>query len=493
MDPSQVQTPANPASQIQPSANPVSPWEVPQVPDGLKFTTKLLEGVLDLGMKSPNHSLKAQHLLSRGIEVLISIQHFLQSGEKSLLETLETLNDLQATEKSVPIGLGTRLMLITELSVLTESIAILDEDTKKADFHPCDRAVMSSWHLNRNTFTAKLEELADTGPKKNDDRWTIVMRDVVRADDLSFATRLSNDVEKNCTDADAKKAVKDIVASLEQTESATKAEEKTRTDSILGIMCLADETAQTDRPNDSVVRVVTDMAKQLQEPDPEKKKWKSISDRLHGLPVCRKVEKPLLLHRGEYTIPDIIEDAHAEILSSSTILGDLLPFGTESPLEEPEKVEKHVKKIVGAMTEATRNLKTLVEKKKSFDEVKGKKTENQILYATKRLLGDTAMAITPILDLEEVKKHVPKVTASAFEFVNTLTTFDGTTEGAWRRKLLQSLAKTADVLKRFGALDTNDARGEGGRASARPPIDAQVPEGNQGTQDSPQNEEEGDG
>ncbi|KAG9025580.1 hypothetical protein FS837_004887 [Tulasnella sp. UAMH 9824] len=463
LDPSQIQPPANLTSQVQPHANPVSPWEVPQVPDGLKFTTRLLEGVLDLGMKSPNHSLKAQHLLSRGIEVLVSIQHFLQSGEKSLLETLETLNDLQATEKLVPI-------------------AILDEDTKKADFHPCDRAVMSSWHLNRNTFTAKLEELADTGPNKNDDRWTIVMRDVVRADDLSFATRLSNDVEKNCKDADAKKAVKDIVASLEQTESATKFEEKTRTDSILGIMCLADETTQTEGPGDSVVRVVTEMAKQLREPDPGEGKWKSISDRLHGLPVCRKVEKPLLLHHGEYTIPDIIEDAHAEILSSGTILG-----GTESPPEEPDKVEKHVKKIVGAMAEATRNLKSLVKKEKSFNEVKGKKTENQILYATMRLLGDTAMAITPILDLAEVEEHVQKVTASASEFVNTLTTFDGTLDGAWRGKLFQSLAKTANVLKSFGAPGTNesgDGTEKGGSPPAGPPIQAPGQEGNQGAQDS---------
>ncbi|KAG8899262.1 hypothetical protein FRC00_001676 [Tulasnella sp. 408] len=290
------------SAQVQPPANIDSPWKVPQVNGGLQFTTKLLEGVLDLGVKSPNHSLKAQHLLSRGIEVLVSIQHFLQSGENSLLETLETLNELEATE-----------------NVLTKSIAILDEDTKEADSHPCDRAVMSSWHLNRNAFTANLKELAHTGPQKDDDRWTIVMRDVVRADDLSFATRLSNDVEKNCKDEVAKKAVKDIVASLEATQSATKDEE---------------------------------------------------------------VEKPLLLHHGEYTIPDIIEDAQAEILSIGAILG-----GTKSSPSKQDKAEKHVKQIVGVMNEATRNLRSLVLKEKSFDNVRGKKNENQILYATMRLLG----------------------------------------------------------------------------------------------------------
>lgn len=31
-------------------------------------------------------------------------------------------------------------------------------------------------------------------------RWKAVMKDVVRADDMSFATRLSEDVEKNCND-----------------------------------------------------------------------------------------------------------------------------------------------------------------------------------------------------------------------------------------------------------------------------------------------------
>ncbi|KAG8957451.1 hypothetical protein FRC00_003955 [Tulasnella sp. 408] len=297
---------------------------------------------------------------------------------------------------------------------------------------------MSSWHLNRNAFTANLKELADTGPKKDDDRWTIVMRDVVRADDLSFANRLSNDVEKNCKDAVAKKAMQDIVTSL---ENATKDEEKTRTESILGIMCLADQATRKESTGlDSVVRVVNEMATHLKKP--EEGDWKSISDRLHGLPVCRKVEKPLLLHKGEYTITDIIEDAHADILSNGAILGELIiPLGDESSPAKPEDVKKHVKQIVGAMTEATTNLKSLVKKNKSFNDVTGKKNENQILYATMRLLGDTAMAITPILDLEEVKEQVKDVTP----------------DGAWGKKLLQSLEKTADVLRSFGAPVTEES------------------------------------
>lgn len=55
------------------------------------------------------------------------------------------------------------MTLIVLCSVLTESIVILHEDVKEAESPPCDRAVMSSWHLNRNAFTAKLGELAETG------------------------------------------------------------------------------------------------------------------------------------------------------------------------------------------------------------------------------------------------------------------------------------------------------------------------------------------
>lgn len=87
--------------QVSIPPNPTSPWDVPQVGGGLKLTSTLLDDVLRLGVQSPNHSLKAQHLLSRGIEILVSIQHYLQSGEKNLLETLQTLDDLQATEKLV--------------------------------------------------------------------------------------------------------------------------------------------------------------------------------------------------------------------------------------------------------------------------------------------------------------------------------------------------------------------------------------------------------
>lgn len=37
--------------------------------------------------------------------------------------------------------------------------------------------------------------------QKDESRWTAVMKDVVRADDMSFATHLSEDVEKYCEDA----------------------------------------------------------------------------------------------------------------------------------------------------------------------------------------------------------------------------------------------------------------------------------------------------
>ncbi|KAG8945575.1 hypothetical protein FRC04_000709 [Tulasnella sp. 424] len=429
-------------AQVSHLPNSTSPWKVPEVDGGLKLTSKLLGNVLDLGVQSPNHSLKAQHLLSRGIEILISVQHYLQSGEKDLLGALQTLNDLQATE-----------------NVLTESIVILHDDVKEAESLPCDRAVMSSWHLNRNTFTAKLEELADTRQSKKDkNRWSAVMKDVVRADDLSFVTRLSEDVEKNCQDDKAKDAVKSIVASLDS--APTEADEKTRTDSILGIMCLADEA---NRPMgagmDSVVRVVGDMAERLKQPD--KEKWKSISERLHGLPVCRKVEKPLLIHEGRYTIPAVIEDAQAEVLSAGASIGEIVPLDISDPTvrideELIAKAKKYVEQIGKAMAEGTRNLEAL-SKKKSFTEVVGEKNYNQISYAAVHLFGNIAMALTPAVEVSALREPVNLVTASVSKFINALTAFKKSPGEKWKATLLRSLENTVKVLTAFGEEAKNEA------------------------------------
>ncbi|KAG8926451.1 hypothetical protein FRC01_008842 [Tulasnella sp. 417] len=188
-------------SRINTSLKFESLWNVPDVQDGLKFTSSLLYNVLNLGTISSNHSLMAQHLISRGIEILVSVQLYLNTGDGDLLKTLQTLGELQQTE-----------------NVLAESIAIYEDEVTPSDPPPCDQAVMSWWHLNRNTFTAMLQELSSGGPKTNNDRWKTVLNDVVRADDLSFATRLSEDLQKYCQDEEAKKAVESIVESLEKTD-----------------------------------------------------------------------------------------------------------------------------------------------------------------------------------------------------------------------------------------------------------------------------------
>ncbi|KAG8961196.1 hypothetical protein FRC05_006273 [Tulasnella sp. 425] len=367
-------------AQVSHLPNSTSPWKVPEVDGGLKLTSKLLGNVLDLGVQSPNHSLKAQHLLSRGIEILISVQHYLQSGEKDLLGALQTLNDLQATE-----------------NVLTESIVILHDDVKEAESLPCDRAVMSSWHLNRNTFTAKLEELADTRQSKKDkNRWSAVMKDVVRADDLSFVTRLSEDVEKNCQDDKAKDAVKSIVASLDS--APTEADE---------------------------------------------------------------VEKPLLIHEGRYTIPAVIEDAQAEVLSAGASIGEIVPLDISDPTvrideELIAKAKKYVEQIGKAMAEGTRNLEAL-SKKKSFTEVVGEKNYNQISYAAVHLFGNIAMALTPAVEVSALREPVNLVTASVSKFINALTAFKKSPGEKWKATLLRSLENTVKVLTAFGEEAKNEA------------------------------------
>lgn len=406
------------------------------------MTSTLLDDVFRLGSQSPNHSLKAQHLLSRGIEILVSIQHYLQSGEKDLLETLQTLNDLQATENA-----------------LTESIPILHEDLREAEPLPCDRAVMSSWHLNRNTFTAKLEQLAETGPlKKDESRWTAVMKDVVRADDMSFATHLSEDVEKYCEDAKAKEVVKSILESLDNTPTQAD-EEKTRTDSILGIMCLADEATRTEGAGlGSVVRVVGEMAEELKKD--QKRDWKSIADRLHALPVCRKVEKPLLVHEGYYTIPEVIEDAQAEVLLAGTLIEDIVPLDISDSTDQIDeeltaKAKKYVERIQNAMAEGTRNLVTL-SKKKSFAQVIGRKTRNQTSYAAVHLVENIASALKPAVELSALTESVQLVTASVSKFISALTGFCNGPGEKWKATLFCSLKNTEKLLKGFREEDKSE-------------------------------------
>lgn len=70
------------------------------------------------------------------------------------------------------------------------------------------------------------------------------------------------------------------------------------------------------------------------------------------------------------------------------VLGtELIHLVPESTSEELGKAKKHVEQIVKAMNEATSNLGSLVDKKKSFNDVNGQKSDNQILFATMRLLG----------------------------------------------------------------------------------------------------------
>lgn len=73
-------------------------WQQQDVGVGLQYTSNLLNDIVGLATRSPNHSLKAQHLLSRGIEILASIQQFLTTGTDDFLDAIRTIQSLEVTE-----------------------------------------------------------------------------------------------------------------------------------------------------------------------------------------------------------------------------------------------------------------------------------------------------------------------------------------------------------------------------------------------------------
>ncbi|KIO18284.1 hypothetical protein M407DRAFT_32064 [Tulasnella calospora MUT 4182] len=402
-------------------------WQQQDVGEGLKYTSDLLNTIVPLATKSPNHSLKAQHLLSRGIEVLASIQQFLATGTDDFLAAIRTIQSLEVTE-----------------TVLIESITVLKEDAENPV--PSDRAVLSSWHLNRNTFSNQLKTLSDAGPKKPDTAWTGVMRDVVRADDLNWATRLVEDMT-TLDDEQTKESLGTILSTLEEPETSTQEEaENIQTDSILAIMCLADEVARPSaRGRGQVLNVLNDMAGELKKK--EGRNWKSLSDRLHDLPVCRQVEKPLLVHQGDYSIPDIVHDAQVEVDQAGAAIAGDLDADVEATKKQLSQVERSIKDAAG-------HLKALASKK-NHNSIKGGKENSSISYAASRLLTNTALAITPACEIMALNEPLQAIVSAVHGFIDALDVFD--LGPSWKGAFTRALGGTASLLTQFGRSNINIA------------------------------------
>ncbi|KAG8945577.1 hypothetical protein FRC04_000711 [Tulasnella sp. 424] len=412
-------------------------WQKQDVGVGLQYTSNLLNTIVGLATQSPNHSLKAQHLLSRGIEILASIQQYLTTGTDDFLGAIRTIQSLEVTE-----------------TVLVESITVLSEDVNNPV--PADRAVLSSWHLNRNTFSNQLRTLSTTGPKQPDAAWTGVLRDVVRADDLNWATRLVEDMALE--DQNTKQSLGTIITTLEQPEtSAPEEAEKIQTDSILAVMCLADEVARpSERGRTEVFQVVNDIAVELKKN--EGRNWKSLSDRLHSLPVCRQVEKPLLVHQGSYPIPDIVGDVQAEVDLAGTRIMDLIPFGSkDADINESkrEEAKKNLWQVEKAMKDAAGHLKAL--KARDHSSVKGGRTDSWISYAAARLLTNTALAITPASEISTFIDPLHTIVSAVSGFIDALGVFNLGPAQSWQEAFTRSLGGTASLLTQFGRSNVNIA------------------------------------
>lgn len=412
-------------------------WQQQDVGVGLQYTSNLLNTIVPLAAQSPNHSLKAQHLLSRGIEVLASIQQFLATGTDDFLAAIRTIQSLEVTE-----------------TVLIESITVLNEDVQNANPVPSDRAVLSSWHLNRNTFSNQLKTLSDAGPTP-DTAWTDVMRDVVRADDLSWATRLVEDMT-TLDDEHTKESLDTIISTLEEPETSTsEGAENIQTDSILAIMCLADEVARpsvTGRAQ--VLSVVNDMAGELKKK--EGRNWKSLSDRLHDLPVCRQVEKPLLVQQGSYSIPDIVNDAQVEVDLAGAQIAASIHFGSQGP--DAEAAKKQLSQVERSIKDAAGHLKALASKDHNL--IKGGKDDSWISYSASRLLTNTALAITPAGEISTLHVPLQAIVSAVHGFIDALDVFN--LGPSWKGAFTRALGGTASLLTQFGKSDINIASPVGG-------------------------------
>ncbi|KAG8988650.1 hypothetical protein FRB90_002620, partial [Tulasnella sp. 427] len=232
-------------------------WSFQSVKEGVERAKKLIDAAVALGSQSESGALKAKHILSRGIEVLVAAQHYIHSGEDKLLGAFETLTELEGTEQH-----------------LTNSIGV-SFGAERIEQPLCDLAVISSWHLNRNTFTKKLQDLSaetDTVPAQN--RWTLVMNQILRLDDLNLANGLAQNVAQHVSNDEvmlerAKAAVNTIVEKIGNLdEKPADAEwETARTESLLGVMCLAEEASRVNPPNiNNVVNSVRKMADKLKDP-----------------------------------------------------------------------------------------------------------------------------------------------------------------------------------------------------------------------------------
>ncbi|KAG8928265.1 hypothetical protein FRC01_006190, partial [Tulasnella sp. 417] len=168
------------------------------------------------------------------------------------------------------------------------------------------------------------------------------------------------------------------------------------------------------------------------------------------------VEKPLLVHQGSYSIPDIVDDAQVEVDRAGAQIAALVDFGSQDG--DVEATKKQLSQVERAIKDAAGHLKALA--LKDHGSVKGGKNDSSISYAASRLLTNTAFAITPASEITDLSAPMQNTVSAVHGFIDAMNAFD--LGPGWKGACTRALRGTASLLTRFGRQEFNIASPVGG-------------------------------
>ncbi|KAG8996874.1 hypothetical protein FRB90_012615 [Tulasnella sp. 427] len=348
---------------------------------GLKSFADLLILLGKLAAASSNHSLKALHLLSRGQDILASTQTFLQDAAvDNFLDVFQAVQELQETEIA-----------------LIDSIIILQQEQSLTTFCTLNRAGLTSWYLNRISFSEQLKKLSLMNARTPlDSDLAIIMTDVVKGDDLNWATRLAGNLSMP-SNADARTSLHDIITTLDSSKADNA--ENVQNDCILAVICFADEIISHSENRSEVFVVVGDIAAELNS----------------------RIDKALLVQSGERSLKEILDETQAEIDGAGIRLRELIPFGTDDPsgsTPSPTTMEiakQQLLRVQLTIAATTEHLETFALCGRTFVEDDGE--ASTMLFLAVRLLNLTSNAITPASGINILNGTLRNVISAVARFV----------------------------------------------------------------------------
>ncbi|KAG8903060.1 hypothetical protein FRC01_009343, partial [Tulasnella sp. 417] len=163
------------------------------------------------------------------------------------------------------------------------------------------------------------------------------------------------------------------------------------------------------------------------------------------------VEKPLLVHQGSYSIPDIVDDAQVEVDRAGAQIAELVDFGSQDA--DVEATKKQLSQVERAIKDAAGHLKALA--LKDHGSVKGGKNDSSISYAASRLLTNTAFAITPASEIMDLSAPMQNTVSAVHGFIDAMNAFD--LGPGWKGACARALSGTASLLTRFARQEFNMA------------------------------------